>query len=111
MKRAPLALIGAVLVAAGLTVPAQAADKGLGVDPAALDSSVNTVPDHTVSFTPATITDPVLFGGEPGLNFDPTDSAGKRSYTDWPVSSRQNIGVLFRSEDGALSFQKRYPDP
>ena len=111
MKRFALALAGAALVAAGLSLPAEAADPSLGVDPAALDSSVNTVPDHTVSFTPATIVDPLLFGGEPGLNFDPTDSAGKRSYADWPVSSRQNIGVLFRSEDGGLTFQKRYPDP
>jgi hypothetical protein len=111
MKRLPLALAGAALVASGLALPADAADRGLGVDPAAIDKDVNTVPDHTVSFTPATITDPVLFGGEPGLNFDPTDTSGRRSFADWPVSSRQNIGVLFRSEDGGLSYQKRYPDP
>lgn len=111
MKRLPFALAGAALVAAGLAMPAHAGDPSLGVDPAAIDKDVNTVPDHTVSFTPATTVDPVLFGGEPGLNFDPTDKAGKRSFADWPVSSRQNIGVLFRSEDGGLSFQKRYPDP
>lgn len=111
MKRISLALAGAALVAAGLALPAHAGDPSLGVDPAAIDKDVNTVPDHTVSFTPATTVDAVLFGGEPGLNFDPTDSTGKRSYADWPVSSRQNIGVLFRSEDGDLSFQKRYPDP
>ncbi|MDQ1688118.1 MAG: hypothetical protein QOK42_1093 [Frankiaceae bacterium] len=111
MKRLPLALVGATLVAAGLSIPAEAADKSLGVDPAAIDSNVNTVPDHTVGFTPATVTDELLFGGEPGLNFDPKDTSGKRSYADWPVSSRQNIGVLFRSEDGGLSYQKRYADP
>jgi hypothetical protein len=111
MKRLSIALVGTALVALGMSLPADAADRSLGVDPAAIDKDVNTVPDHTVSFTPATITDPVLFGGEPGLNFDPTDPSGKRSYADWPVSSRQNIGVLFRSEDGGLSYQKRYPDP
>jgi hypothetical protein len=60
-------------------------------------------------FTPATVVDPVLFGGEPGIHFDPT-LAGRRSFVDWPVSSRQNIGVLFRSDDGGLSYTKRYAD-
>lgn len=61
-------------------------------------------------FTPATVVDPVLFGGEPGLNFDPATRTGKRSYVDWPVSSRTNIGVLFRSTDGGLTYIKRYAD-
>jgi hypothetical protein len=63
-----------------------------------------------VAFTPATVVDPVLFGGEPGVHFDPTSATGKRSFVDWPVSSRQNIGVLFRSDDGGLSYTKRYAD-
>ncbi len=63
-----------------------------------------------VRFTPATVVDPVLFGGEPGMHFDPTVASGNRSYADWPVSSRQNIGVLFRSDDGGLSYTKRYAD-
>src|SRR5689334_6611919 len=45
-----------------------------------------------IKFTPATVVDPILFGGEPGLNFDPATGTGKRSYVDWPVSSRTNIG-------------------
>jgi hypothetical protein len=61
-------------------------------------------------FTPATVVDPVLFGGEPGIHFDPTVGAGRRSFVDWPVSSRQNIGVLFRSDDGGLSYTKREAD-
>jgi LPXTG-motif cell wall-anchored protein len=71
----------------------------------------HTVNDTLLSFTPATVVDPILFGGEPGLNFDPTTSGGTRSFVDWPVSSRQNIGVLFRSEDGGLTYGKRYADP
>ena len=63
-----------------------------------------------VKFTPATVVDPILFGGEPGLNFDNALGHGKRSYVDWPVSSRTNIGVLFRSTDGGLSYVKRYAD-
>jgi hypothetical protein len=63
-----------------------------------------------LAFTPATVVDPVLFGGEPGVHFDPTSASGKRSFVDWPVSSRQNIGVLFRSDDGGLSYTKRYAD-
>jgi hypothetical protein len=62
-----------------------------------------------MTFTPATVVDPVLFGGEPGLTFDPTSAGGaQRSFVDWPVSSRTMIGVLFRSEDGGLSYTKRY---
>ncbi|HEU0132908.1 MAG TPA: hypothetical protein VFQ85_18150 [Mycobacteriales bacterium] len=78
----------------------------------AADAGVSgTRNDSLVTFTPATVVDPILFGGEPGINFDPTTSAGQRSFVDWPVSSRQNIGVLFRSEDGGLTYLKRYADP
>jgi len=69
----------------------------------------STVRRSLMTFTPATVVDPVLFGGEPGLTFDPTSAGGsKRSFVDWPVSSRTMIGVLFRSEDGGLSYTKRY---
>ncbi|MCU1593576.1 MAG: hypothetical protein JWO12_968 [Frankiales bacterium] len=62
-----------------------------------------------MTFTPATVVDPVLFGGEPGFTYDPTSAGGNaRSFVDWPVSSRTMIGVLFRSEDGGLSYTKRY---
>ena len=63
-----------------------------------------------MKFTPATVVDPVLFGGEPGLNFDNAVGHGRRSYVDWPVSSRTNIGVLFRSTDGGRTYTKRYAD-
>ena len=72
----------------------------------------NTQNDGLLSFTDATVVDPILFGGEPGINFDNTrGDAGEHSYVDWPVSSRVNIGVLFRSDDGGLSYRKRYADP
>jgi hypothetical protein len=83
---------------------------GALVLPAAAASG-GTRNDALVTFTPATLVDPILFGGEPGINFDPTTSNGSRSFVDWPVSSRQNIGVLFRSEDGGLTYTKRYADP
>lgn len=73
-------------------------------------AGVNTVNDHLDTFTPATVVDPILFGGEPGFTFDPTTPHGAREFVDWPVSSRTNIGVFFRSTDGGLSFQKRYAD-
>src|SRR3712207_32752 len=81
-----------------------------GISPATA-GSLKTVNDSFVTFTPATVVDPILFGGEPGINFDPTTPDGKRMFVDWPVSSRQNIGVLFRSEDGGLTYTKRYADP
>jgi len=77
---------------------------------AAPTTSPYLLADQSLGFQPATIVDPTLFGGEPGLKFDPTTD-GSRSFVDWPVSSRTNIGVLFRSEDGGLSFQKRYAYP
>lgn len=76
---------------------------------ASVPSLGSTVNDSLETFTPATVVDPILFGGEPGITFDPTTS-GSREFVDWPVSSRTNIGVLFRSTDGGLSFQKRYAD-
>jgi hypothetical protein len=65
--------------------------------------------DNQLKFTDATVVDPILFGGEPGINFDPTTD-GSRLFVDWPVGSRANIGVLFRSDDGGLTFRKRYAD-
>jgi hypothetical protein len=79
--------------------------------PASARTASFTKNDNFVTFTAATVVDPILFGGEPGLNFDPTTSTGQRSFVDWPVSSRQNIGVLYRSENGGLTYTKRYADP
>ena len=75
----------------------------------ATSQPVNGITD-AIAFTPATVVDPILFGGEPGVHFDPASAGGKRSFVDWPVSSRQNIGVLYRSDDGGLSYTKRYAD-
>jgi hypothetical protein len=75
----------------------------------AAPTNPNTANDNLLTFTEATVVDPILFGGEPGINFDPTTD-GSRLFVDWPVSSRTNIGVLFRSDDGGLSFRKRYAD-
>jgi hypothetical protein len=94
---AAVSIAGLALTSAGLT-PTSAATSF-------------TKNDDLLTFTPATVVDPILFGGEPGLNFDPTTTDGGRSFVDWPVSSRQNIGVLFRSEDGGLTYTKRYADP
>jgi hypothetical protein len=92
------------LVAAGV-VGLQAAAAG-----SVASAPSHTVNDHLMTFTPATVVDPILFGGEPGFTFDPTTPNGGREFVDWPVSSRTNIGVLFRSTDGGLTFTKRYAD-
>jgi hypothetical protein len=87
---------------ANLTVTPKARPKSAGGAAAA-------GPKTLMTFTPATVVDPILFGGEPGFNYDPTSAGGnQRSFVDWPVSSRTMIGVLFRSEDGGLSYTKRY---
>jgi hypothetical protein len=75
------------------------------------NANPNTANDNQLRFSDATVVDPILFGGEPGINFDPGTADGSRSYVDWPVSSRTNIGVLFRSDDGGVSYRKRYADP
>ncbi len=100
MRLRPLsaAALGALTAVAGL----QAATAGKA-------PTSGTVRDGSVTFTPATVVDPILFGGEPGLKLDPTKDG--RSFVDWPVSSRQNIGVLYRSTDGGLTYTKRYQDP
>jgi hypothetical protein len=101
MRRLPAVLLAASLTAGAVVVSAAAS--------AGKAPTTGTVRDGLLSFTPATVVDPLLFGGEPGFKFDPQNP--NRSFVDWPVSSRQNIGVLYRSEDGGLSFQKRYMDP
>jgi hypothetical protein len=100
MRRTPLILVATCLLAGAV---------GSTVATAGKAPKAGTVRDHLMTFTPATVVDPLLFGGEPGFTFDPTSQT--RSFVDWPVSSRQNIGVLFRSEDGGLTYQKRYMDP
>jgi hypothetical protein len=103
MGRKSSVVAGLALLTSGLAL----ATPVLG---AGLTGPANTVNDSFATFTPATVVDPILFGGEPGLTLDPTTTNGSREFVDWPVSSRTNIGVLFRSTDGGLSFQKRYAD-
>ena len=81
----------------------------LAAGTAAVGAPARAASAPLMTFTPATVVDPILFGGEPGFTFDPTSADGaQRSFVDWPVSSRTMIGVLFRSEDGGLSYTKRY---
>jgi hypothetical protein len=77
--------------------------------PAGAKGNPFSVNDNALKFSDATVVDPIVFGGEPGINFDPTTD-GRRMFVDWPVGSSVNIGVLFRSDDGGLSFRKRYAD-
>lgn len=97
------------LVAVGVSTPGAATAGQPSVQHRRATQHARAFKD-AMKFTPATVVDPILFGGEPGLNFDPATGTGKRSYVDWPVSSRTNIGVLFRSTDGGLSYIKRYAD-
>ncbi len=69
-----------------------------------------TVNDSFTTYTPATVVDPMLFGGEPSYNADPHDAKAATSFVSWPVSSRVHIGVLYRSTDGALSYVRRQAD-
>ncbi len=102
----------AVTVCAGTVLPDDYAAKAVVVSsprPKAGTATgpANVKPDQLLSFTPATVVDPVLFGGEPGINADPSDP--QRYFVDWPIGANQT-GVLYRSTDGGVSFQKRYAD-
>jgi hypothetical protein len=98
-SRSFLAATGMVAAALAVAIPSTSG---------ASTSAVAAPP--AMGITPATVVDPLVFGGEPAINFDPTTPDGRRSFIDWPVGSTQNIGVFFRSEDGGLSFTKRYSE-
>jgi hypothetical protein len=66
------------------------------------------------TFAPATVVSPVLFGGEPQVNFErpvatPKAGAGldpMRGFVDWPVSSRTMVGTLWRTTNGGDSYRQ-----
>jgi hypothetical protein len=65
-------------------------------------------------FGPSTVVSPTILGGEPQISFErpvaqPKDGAGldpNRGFVDWPVSSRTNIGTLWRTQNGGDSYRQ-----
>jgi len=65
-------------------------------------------------FGPSTVVSPTILGGEPQISFErpvaqPKDGAGldpSRGFVDWPVSSRTNIGTLWRTQNGGDSYRQ-----
>lgn len=83
----------------------------------------STAPIATVSsslpaalkFAPSTVVSPILVGAEPQVAFENPRSnslAGavnaKRGFIDWPLSSRTNIGTLWRTTDGGDIWRQIY---
>jgi len=69
-----------------------------------------------VEFGPATLVSPTILGGEPQMSFErPVKGAlpgldPQRGFVDWPVSSRTNIGTLWRTTNGGDSYRQLF-DP
>jgi hypothetical protein len=69
----------------------------------AKDERINTILDRTLLFSPATIVNPSLFGGEPAVTTDRSNP--KAWWIDWPIGFRSNTGILTRSLDGGDTFR------
>jgi hypothetical protein len=63
-------------------------------------------------FSPAALVSPTILGGEPQISFErPVAGAQpgldpQRGFVDWPVSSRTNIGTLWRTLNGGDSYRQ-----
>ena len=75
----------------------------------------DTVPVVTdLAFGPATVVSPTFLGAEPQISFErplATTAAGagldpSRGFVDWPVSSRTQIGTLWRTLDGGDTYRQ-----
>ena len=67
-----------------------------------------------LQFSPSTVVSPVILGGEPQISLErpvaqPKAGAGldpRRGFVDWPVSSRTQIGTLWRTLDGGETYRQ-----
>ena len=75
----------------------------------------DTVPVVTdLEFGPSTVVSPTILGAEPQISFErplATTAAGagldpNRGFVDWPVSSRTQIGTLWRTLDGGDTYRQ-----
>jgi len=70
---------------------------------------------NDITFAPSTVVSPVVLGGEPQVTLERPQAnslAGavdsNRGFVDWPLSSRTNIGTLWRTTNGGDSFRQIY---
>ena len=67
-----------------------------------------------LAFAPATVVSPVIMGAEPQMSFERPVATPKpgvtfnvnRGFVDWPVSSRLQIGTLWRTTNGGDSYRE-----
>jgi len=79
-------------------------------------AAVHSLPafPQQLNFEPSTVVSPTILGGEPQISMerpvaDPAPSAGldpKRGFVDWPVSSRTNIGTLWRTTNSGDTYRQ-----
>src|SRR4029077_18068483 len=68
----------------------------------------------SLQFSPSTIVSPTFLGAEPQISFERPSSSAKsgsgldasRGFVDWPVSSRTQIGSLWRTVDGGDTYRQ-----
>ena len=75
---------------------------------------VGAIPQD-ISFAPSTVVSPVVLGGEPQVTLEASQSNSQagaidsnRGFIDWPLSSRTNTGMLYRTVNGGDSFRQLY---
>jgi len=72
------------------------------------------VPQTTLGFGAPTLVSPTILGAEPQISFErpmATVAPGaaldpNRGFVDWPVSSRSNIGTLWRTINGGATYRQ-----
>src|SRR5947209_4210118 len=70
---------------------------------------------NQLGFAPSTVVSPILVGAEPQVAFEnprsnslPGAVNAQRGFIDWPLSSRTNIGTLWRTTDGGDIWRQIY---
>jgi len=86
----------------------------VAASPSSINAPIATPATTQLTFSPGSVVSPVILGGEPQIQFErpvasPKAGAGldpNRSFVDWPVSSRTQIGTLWRSTNGGDTYRQ-----
>jgi hypothetical protein len=83
----------------------------------ATSGPLTPTPSPQIDFAPSSVVSPSLLGAEPQVSFERTRAGSvagaldpRRGYIDWPLSTRTQIGTLWRTTDGGQSWRQLY-DP
>lgn len=68
------------------------------------DAPINTIATKEIKFGAASVVSPIVLGGEPLVIADHTQS--DTWWIDWPIGTRSQTGVLYRSTDDGASWRQ-----